>query len=398
MFGSNTINSGIKAIQWLGIFWLAAVLLAPAPLKAQTNSVQSSEADYQYSLKTLKTRMSLLGKELNRAKGDRGTLQSELQAAEQSIGKLNRTLGQTQKKQSLQTRKLHQLQAQRSSLRDDKKAQEAHISEQMRAAYKLGQQSNVKLLLNQEAPQELSRILRYYDYILKARAEKLDAYRQTLHKLDQVEPKIEAESQALERSKQALLLQRTALTKSQKKREVTLTRLSKTIKTKDAQLQKLNDDQSRLQQLLQEVATAIANLPVKGADSVRKKLGTLTLPVNGKITKNFGAPRADGKMRWNGLLITAAEGSDVSTIYHGLVVFSDYLKSYGLLLIIDHGNGYMSLYAHNQSLLRDTGDWVEAGEVIAAVGNSGGQDRSGLYFELRHKGKPVNPTSWFKAG
>jgi len=397
VLASNTINITLKATRRLGFVFLAAAFIAPAPLGAQTNSVQSSEADYQRSLKTLKTQMGSLGKELNRAKGDRGALQSELQTAEQSIGKLNRTLSQTQIKQDAQTRKLRQLRSQRTSLRSDKKAQEAHISEQIRAAYKLGQQGNIKLLLNQEAPEDVSRILRYYDYFLEARAEKLDAYRHTLHELDQLEPKIEHESQALGKTKQALLLQRKALNNNQDRRQAALTRLSRTIKTKDAKLKKLSEDQNRLQQLLQKVATAIANLPVKGA-SVRKKLGALNLPVSGKIAQSFGAPRADGKMRWNGLLITAAEGSDVSAIHHGQVVFSDYLKSYGLLLIIDHGNGYMSLYAHNQSLLRDTGDWIEAGEVIAAVGNSGGQSRTGLYFELRHKGKPINPVNWFKAG
>jgi len=397
VLGSNTINIALKATRRLGFAFLAAAFIAPVPLGAQTNSVQSSEADYQRSLKTLKTQMGSLGKELNRAKGDRGALQNELQTAEQSIGKLNRTLTQTQKKQDTQTRKLHQLRNQRTSLRSDKKAQESHISEQIRAAYKLGQQGNIKLLLNQEAPEDLSRILRYYDYFLEARAEKLDAYRHTLHELDQLEPKIEHESQALGKTKQALLLQRKALNTNQDQRKTVLARLSKTIKTKDAKLKKLSQDQNRLQQLLQKVATAIANLPVKGV-SVRKKLGALNLPVSGKIAQSFGAPRADGKMRWNGLLITAAEGSDVSAIHHGQVVFSDYLKSYGLLLIIDHGNGYMSLYAHNQSLLRDTGDWIEAGEVIAAVGNSGGQSRTGLYFELRHKGKPINPVNWFKAG
>ncbi len=397
MLGSNTINKVLKTTRRLGFVLLAAVFLAPIPLGAQSNSVQSSEADYQRRLKALKTQMGSLGKELNRAKGDRGELQGELQAAEQSIGKLNRALTQTKKDQNSQTRKLVQLRSQRTSLRSDKKAQEAHISEQIRAAYKLGQQGNIKLLLNQEAPEDVSRILRYYDYFLEARAEKLDAYRHTLHELDLLEPKIEDESQALEKTKRALLRQRTALNTSQDERQATLARLSKSIKSKDAKLKTLNEDQNRLQQLLQKVATAIANLPVKGA-SVRKKLGALTLPVSGKIAQSFGAPRADGKMRWNGLLITAAEGSDVSAIHHGQVVFSDYLKSYGLLLIVDHGNGYMSLYAHNQSLLRDTGDWIEAGEVIAAVGNSGGQSRTGLYFELRHKGKPINPVNWFKAG
>jgi len=376
---------------------LMAALCLPLTGHTQQSSIQSSEKDYQRGLSDLKTRIGALNQQLSRAKGERGKLQASLQRSEVAIGQLNRELKQTRKQQQTQKAKLAQLHSQRKDLQVSKRTQESHISQHMRAAYKLGQQSNIKLLLNQESPQNLSRMLQYYDYFLKARTEKLDTYRNTLTALSRLEPQIEAETSALEKSRQNLLQQRERLTRRQEERESTMNRLTATIDSKDRELLELDADKKHLQRLLTEVAEAIAKLPINN-QALNKHRGVMTLPVKGTITQSFGSPRAQGKMRWEGILIKAGAGSNVNAIHHGQVVFSDYLKSYGLLLIIDHGNGYMSLYAHNQSLQRDVGDWVEPGEVIAEVGSSGGQSSAGLYFELRHQGGPVDPSSWFNRG
>ncbi len=364
---------------------------------AQTSSTQSSEQDYQRSLTQLKKELGQLTRALNQAKDQRGALSKTLQQSEETIGQLNRQLKDLAKQSSAQEQALVQLNKQRLGLNRSRKQQEQQISQQMRAAYKLGQQGNIKLLLNQEAPSEVARMLRYYDYFLAAHSDKIDSYRNTLNELGQLEPKILAEKLALQNSQKALLEQKQLLAAQQSARQSTLAKLDASINNRDSRLKALQADQNHLQAVLKKMAEALAAIPVNNG-KVKQKQGELNLPTPGRINKAFGAPRAEGKMRWEGLLISAQAGSQVEAIHHGQVVFSDYLKSYGLLLIIDHGDGYMSLYAHNQSLLRDTGDWVEAGETVSTVGNSGGQHQAGLYFELRHRGKPINPAPWFKRG
>jgi septal ring factor EnvC (AmiA/AmiB activator) len=382
-------------------FWVCCLIwlscsLAP-PIQAQSSTAQSSDQDYQRSLGKLKKELHQLTRSLNQAKDQRGALSKTLQKTEEAIGTLNRQLKDTAKQKSAQEKQLRQLNKQRLGLNRSAKQQEQQIAKQMRAAYKLGQQGNIKLLLNQESPSEVARMLRYYDYFLAARGEKIDDYRTTLNQLDTLEPKILAETLALQNSQKVLQQDKQKLSDQQSTRQATLATLDATISDRGSRLQALQTDQKHLQTVLQKMAEALAAIPVNNS-KVKQRRGNLNLPTPGKIAKAFGAPRAEGKMRWEGLLISAQAGSQVTAIHHGQVVFSDYLKSYGLLLIIDHGDGYMSLYAHNQSLLRDTGDWVEAGETVSTVGSSGGKNKAGLYFELRHRGKPINPVPWFGRG
>ena len=152
-----------------------------------------------------------------------------------------------------------------------------------------------------------------------------------------------------------------------------------------------------LQQLLDAIREAVVNLQVPdNYQPFKAARGTMPWPIGGKRANSFGRPRNEGKMRWQGVTIPASEGDSVKAIHHGRVVYADWLRGSGLLMIIDHGEGYMSLYAHNQSLLREVGEWVSAGTPIITVGNSGGQEQSALYFEIRHQGKPTNPTKWCK--
>jgi septal ring factor EnvC (AmiA/AmiB activator) len=125
-------------------------------------------------------------------------------------------------------------------------------------------------------------------------------------------------------------------------------------------------------------------------------VASLSWPTDGQVVKRFGDPRADGRLKWQGIILSAPAGSDVRAVYNGRVIFSDWLDGMGLLLIIEHGDGYMSLYAHNQDLLKEVGEWVEPGEMIAHVGDSGGRAAAGLYFEIRKNGEPVNPGQWFR--
>ena len=192
-------------------------------------------------------------------------------------------------------------------------------------------------------------------------------------------------------------MQQFVIGKQQRQRDLGL--LNKAIRGKDARLQKMAADREELERLLEVIEQAVAELqiPMEFQDFASQK-GAMYWPVTGKPSNRFGGRRAGSQMRWRGLVIPAEEGSRVASIHHGRVVFADWFRGSGLLLIIDHGDGYMSLYAHNQALLRDVGEWVSGGSPVAMVGNSGGQQEAALYFEIRHDGKPINPDAWMSRG
>ncbi len=266
----------------------------------------------------------------------------------------------------------------------------------MQAAYTLGRQSHLKLLLNQQQPDQIARMMRYHDYVIEARANKFDEYRQTITRLNEVEPAIKNTVATLSAIRSDLEKKHGLLVDQQKQKELTLVRLRKTIKNKDDELRKLERDQKELEQVIAVVEDLINDLPLPNAYQPFDKLkGKLPWPLKGKVTNRFGATRK-GRVKWDGLMITAEEGTDVKAIHHGRVIFANWLRGQGLLMIIDHSDGYMSLYAHNQVLLKEPGEWVQANDIIGRVGNSGGQQQAGLYFEIRYKGKPSNPKRWCK--
>ena len=180
-------------------------------------------------------------------------------------------------------------------------------------------------------------------------------------------------------------------------RQETLKQLQATIATKDQQLKANEKDQERLKNLIARVVRVSGDLenPVK-AQNINTLKGQLPWPTKGPIRHSYNSQRISGKVRWQGMVIGAPSDSPVKSVHHGRVVFSDYLRGHGLLVIVDHGHGILSLYAHNKTLYKNLGEWVNAGEIIAAVGNTGGQAKAGLYFELRYKGNPTNPHRWLK--
>ncbi|GAA5315800.1 MAG: murein hydrolase activator EnvC [Candidatus Pelagadaptatus aseana] len=373
---------------------LLTILMLPLAAQAQGDL---SEAEYQAKLNELQATIKELKTELEKVKSSRDNLENNLQGTEVNIGELHKKIERLKGELASQKKQLTQLKHQRSELQQQQQQQQQRIAEHINAAHRLGQQSQLKLLLNQQHPDQVARTLKYYEYFLEARSEKIDAYLAVISELDTLEPKIQAKTRQLEQSKRSLEGQHQQLRNQQQERLGTLTKLKQSIASKDQQLKKLDRDKRQLQQLLEEVTAAIANLNLSSdGEPFAKRKGKMKLPARGKIANRYGSHRLSGKLKWEGLEIKASEGSSVSAIHHGRVVFSDYLRGHGLLIIIDHGDDYMSLYANNQTLLKDIGDWVSSGEEIAKVGNSGGKGSSGLYFEIRLQGKPVNPNLWCK--
>lgn len=259
----------------------------------------------------------------------------------------------------------------------------------------MGQQGQIKVLLNQESPDTVARVMAYYRYFFRARNELLQEFRATLEALQSTRQDIAATLEELQQRQAALAQKQEALARAQQTRQQAVARLNESIQGKGAELKKLQADQKELQQLLDAIRAAVVDLQVPDNYQPFKAARTkMPWPVPGRASSRFGDQRNQGKMRWQGVTIPAPAGTPVKAIHHGRVVYADWLRGMGLLLIIDHGEGYMSLYAHNQTLLREVGEWVSAETPIATVGDSGGLSQPALYFEVREKGKPVNPARW----
>jgi septal ring factor EnvC (AmiA/AmiB activator) len=341
--------------------------------------------------------MLALKKLLDEFKRTRSSLQTELSKSEVQIGTLKTKIKAIEQQLDKQQQRLAELQGERRQLKLAQKQQQKYIEQQILAAYQIGHENKLKILLNQQDPEKLSRSLNYYDYFNRARSEQIEQYVNIITELNNIEPRITKTTESLSNSRQSLLLEHNKLLDSKTKRKQNLAKINAAIKNKDQQLRKTAKDRAELEQLLATMKQSIANISTPTDYLPFKTLrGKLPWPVAGKPSNNFGGRRSGSDVRWKGLSIPAREGVEVTAIHHGRVIFADWLRGSGLLVILDHGDGYMSLYAHNQSLLRETGEWVNTGEAIATVGNSGGQQSANLYFEIRHNGQPTDPRKWCK--
>ena len=372
-----------------------ALIVGATILLAVSGSIAQAEADYEQRLKELATTIDKLQQELTQTRSSRDQLQQTLQNSEQEISDLIKKVELIKEALAREKKQLNQLRSRQTELEQVKRQQQRQISEVVRWAYLLGQQSQIKLLLNQETPYRISRLLRYHDYIVAAHKTRVDTYLRTLRDIDAITADLLTSAARLEDKRRQLDQRFQELKGVQAKRLATLVTLNRELLAKGSALSQLQTDQQRLERLLAEATQALSSLRLPGdARLFRQVKGQLPFPVRGRIVHDYGSPRLKGKLRWQGLFIQGDTGSPVASVHYGRVIFSDYLRGYGLLLIIDHGDGYMSLYAHNQTLLKEVGDWVSGGETIATLGNTGGQNRAGLYFEIRHNGKPRNPRPW----
>jgi septal ring factor EnvC (AmiA/AmiB activator) len=359
--------------------------------------VAQSEAEYEQQLKELAVTIEKLKQELSKTKTSRDKLQKSLQNSEEEISDLTTKIENIKEALAREKKQLIQYQRQRTELETSKKSQQQQINQVITQAYQLGQQSQIKMLLNQEAPHKIKRLMRYHEYFVAAHKEKIDAFLTTIDSIKNTENRIVETTTRLESHQQSLAERFQDLKDSQRQRLATLASLNKDLQSKGDTLSQLRGDRQRLEKLLEQATLALSKIKLPGdAVPFHTTRGKLPFPTRGKIAKRFGSSILNGKLRWKGLFISGKSGDPVISVHHGRVIFSDYLRGHGLLLIIDHGNGYMSLYAHNQTLLKETGDWVSSNEPIARLGNTGGQEQAGLYFEIRLNGKPIDPINWLK--
>lgn len=385
------------------------VLIVSCALFLLSAPLQAADGDgAQQQLEQIKNEIGKLQQTLREFKDERAKLQGDLKKSETDIAESQKRLQQIQQQLIQQQQELQKLQQQRQNLQQSKKNQQDKIALQVRAAYELGQQNKLKALLNQEDPAKIGRSMAYYDYFNRARSEQIDAYLELISKLDNLQPQIEQKAEQLRVAKTDLDKQQQQLLNARQQRSQTLAQLNENILSKGDQLKQRARDRDALEQVLRKIeyearareskqreAIAHSQLqPVLSGQPFRELRGQLPWPVAGKQENQFGSTRDGTDLRWQGVTISAREGEAVHAIHNGRVVFADWLRGSGLLIIIDHGDGYLSLYAHNQTLLKSSGDAVKAGDSIATVGNTGGEQQAGLYFEIRHKGVPSDPAEW----
>jgi septal ring factor EnvC (AmiA/AmiB activator) len=365
-------------------------------LTANPDEEQQNEAREQ--LDELRSQISSITDALNQSRSEREELNTDLRAAEIELGQLSKQRQTTETAIDTQRLRLGELEKQQKLLQQQRNNQQQLIERQLLGNWQLSRQHELKLLLNQESPDSLARVMMYAKYLSQARLDLLNQHKTTLQELDSISSNIKTETDSLMQARLEQEKNRQALDQERQARQVTLAALEATIASQDERLKTLIRDRNALEELLKSVEEAITSLKPQGPAHLpfSERQGKMAWPAKGKRRHQFGERREDGKLRWDGVLLTAAAGSPVNAIHQGQVIFADWFRGMGLLVIVDHGDGYLSLYAHNQSLLRDTGEWVQPGDAIATVGDSGGQASSGLYFEIRHNGQPVNPALWCK--
>ena len=320
-------------------------------------------------------------------------LEQQLKTDDIAIGKIARNLANTSSSLATTRKKLSQLSLEKKQLALAKKQQEQILAKQLRAAYSTGHHDYIKLILNQQKPSNVQRTITYYQYFNTARIKEIEAFKSTITQLNDVTAQYQQQAEQLTQLTQTQSQQKQLLELSKTKQKQTLKALNTKALTEQQRLAKLEQEELALVALLKKMAAATKKIEnLVGLSKLKRKL---TWPVKGQIKHSFGSSK-QGYLKWKGVLLSAPIGRKVKTIHNGTILFSDWLKGYGLVSVVDHGDGYMSLYGHNQALLKAVGDRVEAGEPIALVGQSGGQANSGLYFEIRHTGIAVNPKLWCK--
>jgi murein hydrolase activator len=339
-------------------------------------------------------KISAAQKELASKKSD---ADAALRDQEIKIAATAKDLRAIDQKLDAQQDKIKALEAQRDALNVKLKSQRDALAALLRSAYALGNNEELKLLLAQEDTAQIGRILAYFRYFEHARVGEIDSLLKSLDELAQVQAAIDGETAKLKTTRDDRVAEALQFDHERVQRRQVLVDLDAQLKDEQSRLAVLGKDEKALVDLLDKLRDVFADIPkdIAGAEPFAQLRGRLNWPLRGKIVVGFGSKEGDDRSS-RGVVITAPEGSEVHAASHGRVVFADWMRGFGLLLIVDHGDGYMSLYGYNETLLKDVGDWVGANEVIASSGVTGGQKTAGAYFELRAQGKPVDPRAWLK--
>ncbi len=369
----------------------------------------AARAGPQDELKDIRSRIEALKKELRESEDSKADAADALKDSERAVSETSRKLYQISGQRREVNTSLSRLQSRIRAVESNIAEEQVTLGRLLYQQYVGGQSDAVKLVLNGEDPNEIARQLHYLSYVSRARSELLASFRENLTNLEKLTGETRRKSSELHALQSQETLQMRRLEKEKAERQRVYAKVSDDIEKSRKQLSTLKHDEERLSQLMERLAREAARKNKKtgkritnqalpnvdtGAGPFRQLKGRLRLPVIGELMNRFGGQRQDSGLSWKGLFISAKPGREVKAVAGGRVVYADWLRGFGNLLILDHGDSYMSLYGNNESLLKQVGDETRAGDTIAASGNSGGNPESGLYFELRFQGKPFDPIPW----
>jgi septal ring factor EnvC (AmiA/AmiB activator) len=376
----------------------AAALLAALTMASGARDI-ANPAEAERELSRIGSVIRALEREIGAARANRSAASKALERHERAIAEIARQLRRLEATAGELEAELARLRATERELRGQVDIERDALGKQLRAAYGLGREAHIKLLLQDRDPGTLDRLLRYHGYLSRERRERIAALESTLDRLLATERAISEENRRLAEVREQQTRRRQALESERERRREALVVLDRELRDRGARLASLGRDRERLESLLERLRQAIDDIPpeLEPPSSFASLHGRLPWPVQGRVATRFGTPRQDADLAWQGVVLEAPAGREVRAVAHGRVVFADWLRGFGQMIIVDHGNGYMSLYGHNRSLLREPGEWVSAGDALAEVGVSGGHQRPGLYFEIRHDGQPEDPARWCSA-
>jgi len=371
------------------------IVLVLTALAAEAQNTEGGLAKIkEQELEEVRERISELKRSMDRSALTRDRLTGELRSAEVEISEKRIRLKELERERDYSISQKLKLDGQIEQREAELQTEMRELASQVRAAYMSGSQERAKLLLNQRGPATLGRLIMYYHYLNDYRAGNIDVVTAYIRELADLRSKVAAEEARLVKIAEQRYNELTKLNAAQEKRHKLLVSVQGRMANEGRKIEQLAAQERDLSQLIAELSSILSDYPISSESPFSNHKGRLTWPVAGTLLHDFGQPRVSDRLKWNGVVLAAPRGHEVRSVYHGRVVFSDWLAGLGLLVIVEHGEGYMSLSGYNETTLKSTGDWVAPGDVIATVGDSGGQTRTALYFEIRHGTRPLNPRKW----
>lgn len=380
-----------------------ALLLACAialPLRAQEADAmqrKAQETEAAKKLDAVRAQIKTISEQQRAASGEHDSATRALRTQELAIAAIAREVRALDGQLAAQQARLDELGKERARLEERLSARKDELARLLRSAYALGNHEELKLLLQQDDVAAVARVLAYHRYFQRAQVAQIDALKLDMQRLVALEDAIRAQAAQFESTRQARTAEGGKLEAERAQREKLIVELDAQLKAQGQQLASLGRDEDALGELLERLRDVFADIPqqVRQAQPFAAQRGRLHWPLAGRVVMAFGATGEGGRAS-SGVLLAAKVGTAVQAVARGRVAFADWLRGYGLVIVVDHGDGYLSLYGCNETLLKEVGDWVDAGDTIATSGESGGQKAAGLYFELRANGQPLNPRGWMR--
>lgn len=384
----------IVFLRHLLIAFAAAGIVLAAGLRPEIASAAADPAAKEAELKQVRSKIDSIRKSIQAEAERRDSLAASVRKADMEVQSARQRLSTVREQRQAAQARLKDLEQERAATRAKIDAEREALSGQLRVAYMNGQQEQLKLMLNQQDPSRLGRLMVWYAYFGRARADQLTAINEHLAHLELLSEKIAAEAAQLEQLEKQQSQQVNALASARDQRKTTLAEVQSRIRSRNDELAKARREAQALEKLVEQLRRAIQEFPDLGDSPFAKVRGKLPWPVKGPLLAKFGQLRSGGPLKWHGIVIGTERGAQVRAPYPGRVVYADWLPGLGLLLVLDHGGGFMSLYGHNEQLYRRVGDRVSPGDLLSAVGDASGFGKPGLYLEIRKGRDPLDPLPW----